>query len=90
MAKVVDNYGLLSEAEVAFIKQDAEEMDFDFIRYADEVTVYISRHEPAEGETWRPEFDVLIEGTSEEDERGNGYFGYDYTRSLLADKMKGE
>ena len=84
---IVDNYGLLSEAEVAFIKQDAEEMDFDFIRYADEVTVYISRHEPAEGETWHPEFDVLIEGTSEEDERGNGYFGYDCTHELLLEKM---
>lgn len=87
MAKIIDNYGL-TEAEQAFIKQDAEEMDFDFIRYADDVTVYISKHEPAEGETWHPEFDVLIEGTSECDERGNGYFGYGYTRELLAEKME--
>lgn len=86
MAKIVDNYGL-TEVELAFIKQDAEEMSFDFIRYADEVTVTISRHEPAEGETWHPEFDVLVEGTSE-DERGNGYFGYGYTRELLAEKMR--
>lgn len=87
MAKVVDNYGLLSEAEVTFIKQNAESMDFDFIRYADELTVYISKHELAEGETWHPEFDVLIEGSSEDDERGNGYFGYGYTHKLLIEKM---
>lgn len=87
MAKIIDNYGL-TEAEQAFIKQDAEEMDFDFIRYADEVTVTISKHEPAEGETWHPEFDVLIEGTSECDERGNGYLGYGFTRELLAEKME--
>jgi len=89
MANVVNNYGL-NESEVAFIKQEAEEMDFDFIRYADEVTVTISAHEPCEGETWHPEFDVLIEGASEDDERGNGYFGYSYTRKLLADKMEEE
>jgi len=87
MAKIIDNYGL-TEAEQAFIKQEAEEMDFDFIRYADEITVAISKHEPAEGETWHPEFDVLIEGTSEHDERGNGYYGYGYTRELLAEKME--
>lgn len=87
MAKVIDNFGM-TETEQAFIKQDAEKMDFDFIRYADEVTVYITAHEPADGETWHPEFDVLIEGTSEHDERGNGYFGYGFTRELLAEKMR--
>ena len=86
MATIVNNYGL-TEAEVAFIKQNAEGMTFDFIHYADDLTVTISAHKPREGETWDPEFDVLIEGTSEEDERGNGYFGYSYTRELLAAEM---
>jgi len=88
MVKVIDNYGL-TEAEQTFIKQDAEEMDFDFIRYADDVIVTISKHTSAEGEAWHPEFDVLIDGTSEHDERGNGYFGYAFTRELLAEKMRG-
>lgn len=85
MATVINNYGL-TEAEVAFIKQDAEGMDFDFIRYADELTVTISAHEPSESENFKAEFDVLIEGVSDH-ERGNGYFGYSYTRELLAAKM---
>lgn len=89
MATIIDHFGL-TEAEQAYIKQDAEDMTVDFIRYADELTVYVSAHQPCEGETWAPEFDVLIEGTSEDDERGNGYFGYSYTRELLAAKMSEE
>ena len=87
MVNIVDKYGL-SEKEALFIAQDA--MDFDFISHADDVTVTISTHEPCDGETWHPEFDVKIEGTSESDERSNGYFGYSYTRELLRTKMEEE
>ena len=90
MTKVIDNYGKLSQEEVAFIVADAESMDFEFVRYADEIEVTIQSHKPTKGEAWIPEFDVLIEGTSEDDERGEGYFFYSASKSWLKEKMEEE
>lgn len=88
MTKIINNYDGLSQAEVDYIKKDAEGMNFDFIRYADDLTVTISPHTPSESDTVAWEFDVLIEGTSDTDERGNGSFGYAYTKELLQHGME--
>jgi len=84
---IIDKFGL-NESELAHIEAKVEEMDFDFIRFADKVEVTIKPHAPCGGEMWHPEFDVLIEGSSDDDQRGNGYFGYSSKRSLLQGEIE--
>ena len=69
--KVIMAKDLLSEKEVEAIVAYSMDLTFDFLRYADEVEIACTRVESGLGE-----IEVVVSGSSESDERGNGYFGY--------------
>ena len=82
--KLYDTFGL-SEAEKAFIIEDAQNLNFDFIAESDKLEITISKHEFCSGEKFHAEFDVFLKGFYAGEE--TGYFGYNYDRELLHSAM---
>jgi len=69
--KVIAYYEGLSNKEIEAVVSYSMNLTFDFLRYADEIEVTCTRKSDGIGEA-----EALISGSSEIDERGNGYFGY--------------
>lgn len=79
ITNLVDNYGL-NDYEIEFVKSQVEELDFDFLRYADKVSVYINRVKEPDHNL---DIDVFVKGSSNDDERGNGYFGWNTSKDII-------
>jgi hypothetical protein len=83
--KVIDNVGL-SEKEKKIIADYSMELSFDFIKYADEIEINVKKTDNAK--RFGNALDIVVSGMSEDDERGNGYFGYTARPKELLEKMQ--
>ena len=78
MTKIYDNSKLLSQKELELIQQQAENLDFDWVKEA-ELEVYISEEVNQNGLN----IQVLVENSF-------GYFGWNTNHSIMADEIKKE
>jgi hypothetical protein len=78
MTKIYDNSKLLSQKELELIQQQAENLDFDWVKEA-ELEVYISEEVNQNGLN----IQVLVENNL-------GYFGWNTNHSIMADEIKKE
>lgn len=78
----------LSKEQLQFLEDYCKSLTFDWVSLANELTVHISPYKGNSLGGWVPDLEVLVEGKNEEDERGNGCFGFhidlkDINQSLL-------
>lgn len=78
MIKIYDNSKLLSQKELELVQQQAENLDFDWVKEGD-LEVYISKEENKNG------FDIQILV-----ENNFGYFGWNTNHSIMADEIEKE
>lgn len=78
MTQIYDNQKLLSQKELELVQQQAEDLDFDWVK-KDDLEVYISEEENQNGLN----IQVLVENDY-------GYFGWNTNHSIMADEIEKE
>lgn len=78
MIQIYDNNKLLSQKELELVQQQAENLDFDWVKEED-LEVYISEEENNNGLN----IQVLVENNF-------GYFGWNINHYVMADEIEKE
>lgn len=76
MTKIYDNNKLLSQKEIEFVQQQAEDLDFDWIKEGD-LEVYVSKEENKNG----LDIQILVENDY-------GYYGWNTNHDLIKYDME--